>query len=83
MADPITLALIGTAVGGLAGGVGTILNAGKSGPSAPGMPSPAPPVQNPVGSPTGNTSNGPGPSFLAAAAPPAAGSLGQKSLLGQ
>ena len=78
-AEPATL----TAIGLLAGGIGGLGTAAASifgpKPKAPSMPSPAPPASQPQGqqisTPAGQ------PSFLAAAAAPAAGQ--QKSLLGQ
>lgn len=78
-----TLALFGTIAGG-AGGLATAANSifGAK-PAAPSMPAPAPPVQSPVGSQTGNMNPGAGPSFLAAAASPSGQQTGSKSLLGQ
>ncbi len=81
-ADPITLALIGTGLGGLAGAGSAAYSIFGPKPKAPSMPAPAPPTQSPTGQPTAPTS-GTGPSFLAAAAAPGQGQLGQKSLLGQ
>jgi hypothetical protein len=76
-----------TALGGLAGAGAGIYAATKGGakaPATPAMPTAAPPVQSPTGSPTSNTGSGGGPSFLAAAAAPAANQTsGAKSLLGQ
>ncbi len=82
-----TLALFGTIAGG-AGGVATAANAlfgakSSGAAAAPSMPAAAPPVQSPVGSQSGSSQAGPGPSFLAAAAAPSAQQTGTKSLLGQ
>ena len=56
----------------------------SSAPAAPSTTAPAPsapPAQSPVGSPNSGGSSG-GPSFLAAAAAPSQGNLGNKTLLG-
>lgn len=80
-ADPATLTAVGIGLSGLsaAGGLASSLFGGKS---APAMPAPSAPAQSPVGSPDSNKPSG-SPSFLAAAAAPAAGQSAQKSLLGQ
>ena len=80
-ADPVTLALIGTGIGGLAGAGSAAYSIFGPKPKAPSMPTPAPPAQSPT---TGiQAPSTTGPSFLAAAAAPSQSQLGQKSLLGQ
>lgn len=72
-----------TALGSLAGAGAAAYSAFGPKPSVPSAPAAAPPIQAPTGSQTSNVS-GTGPSFLAAAAAPAANqSAGSKSLLGQ
>lgn len=84
MADPITLALIGSGIGTLLGGGAAVASALGPKPSAPQMPTAAPPIQNPVGDQSTNKANPQTPSFLAAAATPAANQQsGAKTLLGQ
>jgi hypothetical protein len=81
LADPVTLTMMGTLLGGL-GGIGGAANSifGAK-PAAPKMPAEAPPVQAPVAPASSQSNNS--PSFLAAAANPSAMQLGSKSLLGQ
>jgi len=76
----------GVAGVGALGGAAALSAIDKSGGSSTtvNMPASAPPVQNPVGSQTSNTSSGVSPSFLAAAATPQANqTAGTRSLLVQ
>lgn len=82
--DPITLTAIGLGVSAAAsvgGAAAAFMNRPKA-PSVPGAPPTPAPAQQPTGSPQGSTPTGQ-PSFLAAAAAPAAVQQGGKTLLGQ
>ena len=81
LADPVSLTLMGTLLGGLGGAGSAAASIFGPKPKAPTMPAAAPPVQQPMGEQTNNQSGG--PSFLSAAAAPSALQLGSKSLLGQ
>lgn len=83
MTDPATMMALGTIGGSL---LGAVMSGRSAQPTDITLPTPAPPVQSPTGtqSSTGAQANTTqGPSFLAAAAAPTAGQLGNKTLLGQ
>ena len=82
--DPVTLTALGTILGGLGGAGAAAATIFGPKPKAPQMPTPAPPVQSPVGNQDTNATGQSGPSFLAAAAAPQSNNTAaQKSLLGQ
>jgi hypothetical protein len=87
MADPVSLALIGSAVGA-AGGLGASLLSKGSQPPGPTAPPPAaPPIQQPQGTPGGAAATSGGgtsaPSFIGASSLPQQQGYGAKTLLGQ
>ena len=89
MAPPVAL-MLGSAIGGIAGGVLPSLLGGGGGNSSPSpspQPTPAAPIQQPQGTPGGNaaTAGGGGttPSFIGASSLPQQQGYGTKTLLGQ